>query len=188
MTTEEPKLRRRWLQFSLRTLFVVVTVFCIWLGIPVRQALDQKRAVEAIRKSGAQPRISYEYQIDRSAPPGPEWLRRLVGDDYFFTVVALELRGPNINDSELAAIKWLTYTRWLDIDTTNVTDAGLVHLNGLTNLQRLNLIGTKVSDRGLEHLEVLTTLRWLNLSGTEVTDKGVKRLQQALPNCTIVPP
>jgi len=25
--------RRRWLRFSLRTLFAVVTVFCVWLGL-----------------------------------------------------------------------------------------------------------------------------------------------------------
>ncbi len=30
MTT--PTANRRWLRFSLRTLFVVVTVLCVWLG------------------------------------------------------------------------------------------------------------------------------------------------------------
>jgi hypothetical protein len=30
--SEAPTSRRRWLRFSLRTLFVVVTVLCVWLG------------------------------------------------------------------------------------------------------------------------------------------------------------
>ena len=46
MTTDQPKPRRRWLQFSLRTLFVVVTVFCVWMGLVTKAARDQRQAVE----------------------------------------------------------------------------------------------------------------------------------------------
>ncbi len=179
---------RRFFRYSLRTLFVVVTVFCVFLGIPVRRALDQKHVAEAFRNLGGSLKISYEYQITQSAPPGPEWLRRLIGDDYFFTIVALELRGSNINDANLAAIKRLTDIRWLDIDATKITDDGLEHLTGLTDLQRLNLVNTKITDTGMEHLEGLTTLRWLNLYGTEVTAGGVEKLQQKLPDCVILFP
>jgi hypothetical protein len=35
---------RRWLRFSLRTLFVVVTVFCVWLGYHVNW-IHQRRAL-----------------------------------------------------------------------------------------------------------------------------------------------
>jgi len=36
--------KRRWFRFSLRTLFVVVTVFCLWLGYHVNW-MQQRRAL-----------------------------------------------------------------------------------------------------------------------------------------------
>ena len=66
------------------------------------------------------------------------------------------------------------------------TDVDLEHLKALTTLQYLNLPFSKVTDAGLEHLKGLTNLEELDLRATNVTDEGVKKLQQALPNCTIV--
>jgi len=62
----------------------------------------------------------------------------------------------------------------------------LKHLKGMSQLETLNLRGTQVSDDGLVHLRGLTTLKSLNLTNTGVTDEGAKKLQQALPNCSIV--
>ena len=47
--TPKPR-RRRKLQFSLRSLFVVMTLACVgmsWLGIKMQQARRQKEAVDA---------------------------------------------------------------------------------------------------------------------------------------------
>ena len=43
MTTEpdKPKPNRRWLQYSLRTFFVLLTVFGVWLGVVVHRANEQ---------------------------------------------------------------------------------------------------------------------------------------------------
>ncbi len=38
--------RRRFFRYSLRTLFVVVTVFCVWMGITAKRARDQRLAQE----------------------------------------------------------------------------------------------------------------------------------------------
>jgi len=173
--TDKPK--RRWLQFSLRTLFVVVTVFCVWMGIIAKQARDQKQAVEMIRDMGGM--VLYQYQVDQfqssrvilvtdkttdlpfPRPPGPEWLRRIVGDEYFFTVASIYLDGPHFTDASLLVAGQLTDAKFLRLDNTQITDAGLVNVKGLTNLQMLSL-GT-----------------------TQVTEEGVKQLQQSLPNCRI---
>ena len=54
MTETKPK--RRWFQFSLRTLFVVVTVFGVWFGLEIRHIrqradmlkwLDERPPVDA---------------------------------------------------------------------------------------------------------------------------------------------
>ena len=45
MTTEptEPKPRRRWFQFSLRTFFVLLTVACVWLEAADAQSANLLR-------------------------------------------------------------------------------------------------------------------------------------------------
>ena len=137
MTTDQPtpsKPRRRWFQFSLRTLFVLVTVLCVWLAVTVNRARKQREAVAAIEAVGGL--VTYEYQYDSSdtfsataKPPGPEWLRELVGEEYFVSVTFVGLQN------------------------TQVTDACLEHLKGLTNLETLNLIGTQVTDAGVKNLQ-----------------------------------
>ena len=72
---------RRWAQFSLGTMFVVVTVLCVlcaWLAVKVNRAHRQRDAVDAIRRLGGY--AAYE-------PAGPSWLRELLGDDFFAHVV-----------------------------------------------------------------------------------------------------
>ena len=173
MTTPHP--RRRWLQFSLRTMFVVVTVLCVWLGVVVKQARDHRLAVKMILESGGT--IVYEHQLSYRhmppstgasrpmgprLPPGPEWLRGLVGDEYFFTVTKLILLGPNFTDTSLLAVGKLTDVKSLSFHDAEITDAGLLHLKRLTNLDTLVILNSSV------------------------TDDGVKKLQQALSNCNII--
>ena len=181
--TDNPKHRRRWLQFSLRTMLIVVTVFCIWMAIATKQARDQRQAVEMILEVGG--RVKYDHENDQSGPPGPEWLRRLIGDEYFFSVTSVDLTGLDISDDSLAAVKRFTDLGWLHLNNTQITDAGLVHLKGLTNLQTLFLGNTQISDAGLEHLKGLTNIGLLYLRNSRVTEEGVKKIQRALPNCKI---
>ncbi len=44
--------RRLW-RFSLKTLLIVLTLFCIWLGTLTNNANRQRRAVEAIERRAA---------------------------------------------------------------------------------------------------------------------------------------
>ena len=170
MTTDQPnpsKPRRRWFQFSLRTLFVLVTVLCVWLAMTANRARKQREAVAAIEAMGGT--VYYDYQIDstvtflrRAKPDGQKWLRELIGKEYFVSVYGVNFRNTRVTDSDLEHMKMM-----------------------LTNLQWLNLESTQVTDAGLEHLKGLTKLVLLDIRNTHVTDEGVKKLQQALPNCEI---
>jgi len=53
MTTSAP-LRRRWFRYSLRTLFVLVTVFCVWLGVQVKWIHDRREVVRLGTVDGIQ--------------------------------------------------------------------------------------------------------------------------------------
>ena len=169
------KPRLRWYQFSLRSLCLVMLLACIgmsWVGFKIQSARRQREAVEAIERSGGV--VMYDYQknsaghlIKGAQPSHPQWLRRLLGDDFFASVV-----GAGLNRSIFSA--------------SQATDADLEHLKRFSQLQVLALDRTQVTDAGLEHLKGLTQLQRLSLDRTQVTDEGVKKLQQVLPKCQIM--
>ena len=60
--TQPPKRRRRWLSFSLRTLLVVITIFCVALGYWVHRANRQKAVVKWVEDNGGY--VHYEFELD----------------------------------------------------------------------------------------------------------------------------
>jgi hypothetical protein len=189
MTTEPttaPKPRRRWLQFSLRTVMVIVLMFGCgmgWFAYELQQAQRQRDAVEAIRN--LEGLVAYDYQVSASRlrrMPPPEWARRLVGDDFLADVVLVDCwdedmdTAANMTDAELILLQGFPQLEWLRLNGTRVTDAGLVHLRGLTRLQCLSLEHTSLAGAGLVHLRGLRQLRILDLTATQVTDAGLEQL------------
>ena len=140
------RLKRRWFQFSLRTIFIVMTLLALWLGYITHRARQQKQAVEAIEKLGGE--VSYDYE-----PAGPAWLRRLIGIDYFASVTTVELLGREVTDAGLEHLKRLTSLRRLFLSGTQISGAGLEYLKGLTRLVLLEVDDTEVSDIGVSELQ-----------------------------------
>jgi hypothetical protein len=185
------RLRRPRLQFSLRMLLLLVTIFCVYLGGPLRRAHNQKLAVESLlRNSIGHDEIGYDFQLrddvttttpygtwvkwpgpyfDTTAtPPGPEWLRRWVGRDYLSTVVQYQQRGwHELTDQNLQDIGRLTGLTRLIIDRP-LTGAQLARVRNLSNLQYLHLgaEGRFYTWFRLEHLSGLTRLETLRLQAT----------------------
>ena len=208
MTSEptNPKPRRRWLQYSLRTFFVLLTVACVWLGVVVHRAHEQERAVEWVRD--LEEVVYYDYEIDEdghfivdASAPGPKWLVDLLGVDYFQDVFLIRIQHHQVNDltplAGFKSLKWaalsgtqvrdltpltkLTSLSWLGLAKTHVSD--LTPLVGLKDLSSIGLKGTQVRD--LTPLAKLTTLRGLDLINTPVSKEQVEKLRHALPNCNI---
>lgn len=195
MTTEKPK--RRWYQFSLRTLLVFMLLFSIgmsWFAVKLQQARKQREIVQVITELGGG--VSYDYGLEafpsptsgRRKLPQPLWLVRLLGRDFFVDVDGVHFYDnvdPKDFDALFEQLKQLPELRRLVIRNSPVTDAELEHLKGLTSLKRLSLVDALVTDAGLEHLKGLTKLKFLELRRTDVSDKGAEELRQALPNCKI---
>ena len=186
-TTQPPKPKRRWCQFSLRTLLVVVTVSCVplaWIGWRMHRARENRArvaAAAAIEKLGGEVVSLHDglgLKVTIVNDAGLEPLKDLTALQYLY------IEGP-VTDAGLKHLNGLSDLQSLSLDSTNVTDAGLEHLKGLTTLKKLRLDTPRITDAGREHLKGLTNLQLLDLSGTNVTDEGVKKLQQALPNCKI---
>ncbi len=145
----------------------------------------------------------------RAQPTTPNWLRRLLGNDFFCDVIGVSLHCEDCDDEDVAHLKSLPELKWLSLRSRQVTDAGVQHLHLLTNLIDLDLSDTRVSDEGLRHLQGMANLQKLCLHYTEVSDdglryivkirslrrllvdehrvteEGVKSLERALPNCRV---
>ena len=87
MNESRPKPKRRWLQFSLRTLLVFVTLSAFasgWFVVKMQRARRQREAVKAIVEAGG--RVWYDYEVNAPTgsvpkPPGPAWMRKLLGEN-----------------------------------------------------------------------------------------------------------
>ena len=192
-----PPYKRRWYQYSLRLLFVLTTVCaiaCSWFAVKRQQAEQQRAAVETLKSWGWV--VIYDYELDADGtfmgadPPGPEWLRKIVGADFFACPVIfaapdgdsvryewpVEHRTTDAELRQLASLTPLTQVRSLDLCGSRITDTGLRHLAGMTKLGNLDLGFTKITDAGLAHLGQMTVLKNLSLVSTNITDAGLVRL------------
>jgi hypothetical protein len=189
-----PHLRgRRWYQFSLRSM-LIFTFVCAVASAWVARRMEQKRkvqeAVEAIIQKGG--RVYYDYQTQEfggfnatAQPPGPEWLLRLLGKNFFAEIedVDFSAGARRATDADLVHLNVLPNLRALLLRDAKISDDGLANLEELTKVRALDLSGATVTDAGLVHLQGLTSLTWLDLRGTQVTDAGRAELQKALPRC-----
>jgi Leucine Rich repeat len=182
------KRKRRWCQFSLRSLLiatVIIAVLCGWLGSQFEQRRKQQEAVREVVKAGGDVLYDYErvegdrHWEPRAEPPGPAWLRNLLGEDFFGDIEYVAFYDDATStDAKLATIEKLISLRGVNLEESNVTDGGLEHLAGLERLEYLWLSRTRITNDGLVNLRRLSKLKLLNVSHTEITDDGLANLKR----------
>jgi hypothetical protein len=201
---------RRWFQFRLRTLLILMTVGCVWIGREAQLAREQNEAVQQINAlGGSVGDDGFSFQGKPYQWPGRASVAALLGRYYVYNVVSVYFRpdretlkrkkspspqssgprrhtdGPAVCNEGLAVLAHVPRLTHLELGCTDISDAGLRHLSALRKLRSLVLCETLVTDAGLEYLKGLRKLKNLDLSYTAVTDAGVADLQKHLPNCKI---
>jgi hypothetical protein len=96
--TTDDKPRHRWRQFNLRTLLLLMLLVGFGMsliGMRMQTARRQRNAVAAIQRSGGSVWYHHDCLVKESGfyrvrwadrkPPGPLWLRKLLGDDFFIS-------------------------------------------------------------------------------------------------------
>lgn len=170
MNERKSKRRRRWFQFSLRTL-MLFTLVCAIASARVGCELEETRREQAVVAEIEAMRGTVVYH-DTDGPP---WIAQ-----HFRRVRWVDLGRPGITDAQLEYVtkhlRKLAGLEELWLDGAPITDAGLSHVIELRGLKILYLDDTRVTDTGLVHLKDIPHLRELGLRGTKITDVGVKQL------------
>ena len=101
------KPKHRWYQYSLRTLVLVMLSASIgmsWVAVKLQKARRQQEAVREIKKLGGW--FSYDYQVDASGqtiddaqPPGPAWIRNLLGENVLGKVIVANFHNTEVTDA-----------------------------------------------------------------------------------------
>lgn len=146
-----PMSHRRQLQFSLRTFFILLTAFAIWLGWKIERAKKQQAAVAAIEANGGivqydwQPHVSQwgtppymRLEPQDCEPRAPRWLRKITGDDFFQEVQSVVLRRREIHwyrDPTGREMLWLNRRASRRRDLEDDVEQLLPHLRALPNLK-----------------------------------------------------
>ena len=167
--------KRRWYQFSLKTLLVGLTLLCLgpggYVAYEQNKARRQKGAVEAIEELGGV--VDYGRNVSARSP----MLRQILGDDTFGGVDSIDFWNPShVTDADLKHLAGLKRLTTLHLDNSQVTDVGLKHLAGLESLSVLYLNNSQVNDAGLKQLASLESLSHLDSNNTQVTDAGLVHL------------
>lgn len=179
--------RRRRLQFSLRSLLVLVLgcgLSCGWFAARMNKARRQREAVRFLAERGAyatyddsrlpdgtiRTNVLMAPKVALVGPSRPSpWLtltprlQSLLRDDFFRTVVRVDFyANPGPCDDDLKAI-----------------------VRGLPRLEELHIIDARITDDGLLELKRLSGLRVLELEHRRVDNRAVASLRRLLPDLTI---
>ncbi len=119
---ESPTKRRRWFQFRLRTLLLLMVALGVaarWWGEPIFKARRQAKAAEAIRAAGGT--VYYDEKATI-----PAWMTKFFGPDFGKPVDRITfLKGKKL-DAEL--LPEMPALRTLELDDTIFTDADMAPL------------------------------------------------------------
>jgi hypothetical protein len=162
-------MRTRYRRFSLRTLLIVLTVLCIWIGWYSWVAHRQAKAVSEIRNVGGV--VYYSHQMKGfTDPPNP--MRKIIaeklGEEWAYTVAGVTFY-PDKNHTADDLVQVLSYipnlqrlSIWpeargltmLDEKASfGLTDKGVdVIIKNAPYLQHLSISAARVSDNKIDEL------------------------------------
>jgi hypothetical protein len=184
--------RRRWFQYSLRTLFVVSIAAALGIVAAWKEYVEpyqRERQLEAmLTELGG--KISTE-------AVGPSWVQRLLGRGKTNAVTSIAFEPlwesrpgdvwteRHVNGDLLYRMGRARALRSLNLQYCQFAEDDLRWLAESESLETLDLIDTAITDRGARHLSGLKNLRFLRLQATAVTDAALADLA-AMPKLELL--
>ena len=199
--SEKPK--HRWYQFSLRMLFVLVTIACIgagWIAYRRNEVAQRRAAAKNIEAIGGV--FSMTGSESESGFHGWDFL---FGDDHYGRAHSIHLRMPvfaaqldymahfpqveelhfedgELSNGALGRIRHLRNLKLLDCGNATLTDEDFREIAEHTELEKLYTRNTKVTDKGLMYLAKLSHLTYLEVNGSQASAEGRDELERRLPH------
>jgi hypothetical protein len=143
MTAQNDFTRRKWPRISLRMFLLVVSVFCVWMGVRTNRARHQRELVGRILELGGT--IGYGCQLPLADMP------RLVGS--LTRLQKVSMANTNVIDSALDFLTRTTQLRELNLSNTEITNASIPLLTRLYRLEILNVAGTQITPDAIAELQ-----------------------------------
>lgn len=166
MSDERPKRKRRWLQFRLST--IALLVFLVAVGLSAYRRYVAYQALDVITQKA-------EYVRPY---PRAKGIWRLF-DDSIYDVHHLSFHGRGfVTDEDVAQVAKLSGLRRLSLHRTSTTDEIASAVGELKSLEALSFEGTQITDAGVAQLVGLKNLRSLSLRHTVITDAALESLSQ----------
>ena len=179
------RIRRRWYQFSVRTMFLVLALTSLPLSY-VAWEREQCRRGEAARKMihrHDSPNLlgdDFEDLLDEFGDVSyrrPEWLKAVLGNDRFRRVHSVWLDSGTLTEVEMRQLEALPNLRDLTIYRVDITPQGLSQLRGLIRLERFAFVhNAKTSADSWEVLSDWQQLCELSFDGSDFRNEDVPSL------------
>ena len=176
---------RDWIRWSCRRPVLVATVTpCLAIGAyfgwraQLARGVDERQAMmQAIARLGGRFSLDTDF-IDAPNYGPPQWLRSLIGEEYFSNIVSVNLGTTSISDEMVRDLSRLKHLQSLGIWHTRFDDDSLTSLARLRELETLDISQTDVTDEGLKQLRQFSSVRVLVIGGEQLTDSGLEPLKQ----------
>ena len=206
--------RRRFHQFSIRSLLAIVTVLAFVLSLHAYRQTSANRqiaAISEIRRLGGF--TQYCYTQDENWNPGkktyPDWLEKKVGQDYLYSIDVfllnsrpnadpaieiaatlpalrlVKLPGCKITDNSIKPLAKLKRLEWLELFATPVTDDCMDTVSRIRSLKTLDLRRTNVTDNSINDIVNLPHLRNLYIGRSAISEEGVAKIRERMPKCNV---
>ncbi len=195
--------RRRWSQFTLRTLALAMLVACVgaaWLGARLRLVAERERAIAQLLSDGFTIAFADDEDLLSASAPSDSsqasWfgLRRVNSVQFgrademwrscsslgrAIVPDSLRTRGASrgLADRSVASILKLSEVRSLDLGCIRIEDRHLAQLSVLQSVERLDLAETRVTNAVIPILARFPRLSFLQIDQTKI---DFDRLRRAL--------
>lgn len=198
--------RRRWLQFNLRGVFLLMLAVALglgWIANERRKVWLEDRAVEEIERLGGNVVRRNDYFHVGNAnwrrswremmfganvgtpvimiviPPGGRW-EVLQHVRFMRSLEYLRTSGVSVSDGEVEEILGATSLKGVDFTATNITDIGAMRLSSLPNLRDLTLDHTAITSESLSAFAV-HRLESFSIRDTAITETAAERFRSDHP-------
>lgn len=181
-------------QFSLRGLFVAMTLVALFFGLHVRKVLEHKAAVLQLRERG----ISLGCM--HGDPLGPDWLYTwqylriplsYVSAWYHDNLPYVEvhdyalLRDTTVTQTDMALVAKIPLAYGINIRNSSLEEGAIATMAKSCRFDRAAFEDTPLAINEFEQLASMKCLTKIWLLGTSQSEEGRAVLRQKLPNCEI---